>query len=225
MQMSLIRRGFEKSSIQHQLIQHEQKLEGARWRFQVRFLVFLSPPLTWERATEHDRDQLSLSIETRYALGALGGALSNNPPRIVDQGVIANPIGRSTAPSPLAGYPSKCSISNFEVVNRFRGHGSSFVPVFLAIIKADLEGPQPESESPSPTIPTPTEEGEFLVNVIGNTDEFGVRPCCLLSRLPSNQRVTSFADIINPKSSSAGRIVKPLAGLQDRQMQKYVVEK
>jgi hypothetical protein len=61
--------------------------------------------------------------------------------------------------------------------------------------------------------------------MIGDTDEFGVRPCCLLSRPPSNSCETSFADIINPTSSSASRIVKLLVGLQDRQMQMYVVEK
>jgi hypothetical protein len=57
-------------------------------------LLFLS--LIWECVTEHCRDQLSLSIETRYALGPPGGAsdrvTSNNPPRIVDQSVVANPM-------------------------------------------------------------------------------------------------------------------------------------
>ncbi|KAI0289124.1 hypothetical protein BC826DRAFT_636418 [Russula brevipes] len=127
-QMSLIRRGFEKSSIQEQLVQHEQKLEGARWRF-----------------------QLSLSIETRYALSAFSGAPSNNTPRIAYQGIIANPMGSLEAPSSLAGYPSKCPVSSFEVVDQFHGHG----------------------KSPSPAHPIPTEEEEFLADMIGDTDEFG----------------------------------------------------
>ncbi|KAI0289123.1 hypothetical protein BC826DRAFT_636236 [Russula brevipes] len=128
-QMSRIRRGFEKSSIQEQLIQHEQKLEGARWCF-----------------------QLSLSIETRYALSAFSSASSNNTPRIVDQGIIANPMGSPEAPSSLAG-PSKCPLSSSEIVDQFHGHGTG--------------------KSPSPAHPIPTEEEEFLADMIGDTDEFG----------------------------------------------------
>jgi hypothetical protein len=161
-QMSLIRRGFEKSSILDQLTQHEQRLEGARWRFQVRCAGFLFLSFIWEHVTKHNRDQLSLSIETRYALGALGGASSNNPPRIVDQFVVANPMESPEAPTSWTEYPPKCSVSSFEVVNRFHGHGSSLLP-FLAIIKADLEGLQPESESPSPAIPMPAEEENSLL--------------------------------------------------------------
>jgi hypothetical protein len=48
---------------------------------------------------------------------------------------------------------------------------------------------------------------------------------CLLSRPPYNTCENSFADIINPTSLSASRIVEPLVGLQDRRMQMYVVEK
>jgi len=70
-----------------------------------------------------------------------------------------------------------------------------------------------------------TEEEEFLSDMIGDTDKFGVWPCCLLPRLPSNSGETSFADTINPTSSFASRIVRPLAGFKDRQMQMYVVEK
>jgi hypothetical protein len=180
------------------------------------FLSFIS-----EHVIEHDRDQLSLSIETRYALGALGGASSNNPPRIADQGVVANPMKSPEAPSSSTKYPSKCSVSSLEVVHQFHGHGSSLLP-FLAIIKADLDCLQPELESPSFEFAMSTEE-ESLANIMGDTDEFGVRPCCLLSQLPPNE--TSFADIINPTSSSASRTVELLAGLQDRQMQMYVVEK
>jgi hypothetical protein len=185
-------------------------------------LFFLS--LILECVTEHCRDQLSLSIETRYALGAPGGASSHNPPRIVDQGVVANPMECPTALSSLAGDSPKCSISSLEVVNKFHGHDSSLLP-FLAITKANLEGLQPESGPPSPATLIPTEEDEFLSGMVGDTDEFGVRPCCLLSRLPANSCETSFADIINLMSSSASRIVRPLVGLQDRQMQMYVVEK
>ncbi|KAI0289118.1 hypothetical protein BC826DRAFT_971136 [Russula brevipes] len=99
-QLGLVRRGFEKSSIQDQLVQHEQRLEDARWRF-----------------------QLSLSIETSYAQGVLGGPSSNNPPRIVGQGAVANPMEIPEAPpSSLAGYPPKFPVSGFEVVNQFHGH-------------------------------------------------------------------------------------------------------
>jgi hypothetical protein len=176
MQMSLIRRGFEKSGIQEQLIRHEQKLDGARWRFQVRCAVFFfSFFFLHERVTDHGRDQLSLSIETRYVLSAFGGAASNNPPRIVDKGIIANPMESPEAPSSLAGYPSKCPVSSFEVMDQFHGHSGSLLP-FLAIVTADSEDLQPDLESPSPAIPMPA-EGEFLADVIGDTDEFGVRPC------------------------------------------------
>ena len=93
-------------------------------RYVARFLI----SLIWERVTEHGRDQLSLSIETSYAQGVLVGASSNNPPRIVGQGAVANPMESQTALSSLAGYPPKCSISSLEVVNQFHDHDSSFVP-------------------------------------------------------------------------------------------------
>jgi hypothetical protein len=38
---------------------------------------------------------------------------------------------------------------------------------------------KPESESPPPSTPVPTEEEEFLANMNGDTDEFGVRSRCL----------------------------------------------
>jgi hypothetical protein len=189
-------------------------------RYVARFLI----SLIWECVTEHGRDQLSLSIETSYAQGVLGGPSSNNAPRIVGQGAVTNPMEIPEAPSSLARYPPKFPFSSFEVVNQFHGHDSS-LPFLSSIIKADLEGLQLESESPSPTIHIPTEEEEFLADMIGDTDKFGVRPCCLLSRPPSDSCETSFADTINPTSSSASRIVRPLAGLKNRQMQMYVVEK
>ncbi|KAI0289116.1 hypothetical protein BC826DRAFT_636006 [Russula brevipes] len=129
-QLGLVRRGFEKSSIQDQLVQHEQRLEDARWRF-----------------------QLSLSIETSYAQGVLGGASSNNPPRIVGQGVASAMESPEAPPSSLAGYPPKFPVSGFEVVNQFHGH----------------------DKSPSPTIHMPTEEEAFLADMIGDTDKFGFR--------------------------------------------------
>ncbi|KAI0289110.1 hypothetical protein BC826DRAFT_1107217 [Russula brevipes] len=82
----LIKRVLEKSSVRDQLIQHEWKLKGARWHF-----------------------QLSLSIETRYVL-APGGAPPHNPPRIVHQSVVANPIDPEVANleglQPESGSPS-----------------------------------------------------------------------------------------------------------------------
>ena len=65
--------------------------------------------------------------------------------------------------------------------------------------------------------PVPTEEEEFLANMSGDADEFGVRLCCLYPRLSFSSRHPSSADITNPTSSSARQIVEPLAGLQERQ--------
>jgi hypothetical protein len=151
------------------------------------------------------------------------GASSNNPPGIPDQSVVTNTMECSEALSSLGGYPSKCSISSSKVINQFRDYASSLLP-FLAIIEADLEGRKPEPELPSSAIPISTEEGDFLANMTGDTDEFGVRPYCLLARQLSDSREISFADIINPTSLSASRIVKPLVGFQEHRMQMYVVE-
>jgi hypothetical protein len=75
---------------------------------------------------------------------------------------------------------------------------------------------EPGSELPPDATPVPTEEEEFLANMSGDADEFGVRLCCLYPRLSFGSRHHSSADITNPTSSSAKQIVKLLAGLQER---------
>jgi hypothetical protein len=172
-------------------------------------------------------DQYSSLMEIRCDIRAIHtmiGASPNNPPGIPEQSLVANTMECSEALPSLGGYLSKCSVSSSKVVNQFRDYASSLLP-FLAIIEADLEGREPEPELPSSAIPIPTEEGEFLANMTGDTDEFGVLPYCLLPRRFSDSRDISFADIINPTSLSASRIVKLLVGFQEHRMQMYVVEK
>ena len=74
---------------------------------------------------------------------------------------------------------------------------------------------EPVTELPPDATPVPTEEEEFLANMTGDEDEFGVRLCCLYPRLSFGSRQLSSADITNPTSSSARQIVKPLAGSQE----------
>jgi len=131
--MNSFRRGLEKSRIQDALLQHEQKLNEAERRFQYSSLM-------------------EMRCDIR-AIHTMIGASSNNPPGISDQSVVTNTMSRSEALPSLGGYPSKCSVSSYKVVNQFRDY----------------------AKLPSSAIPIPTEEGEFLANVTGETDEFGFR--------------------------------------------------
>ncbi|KAI0288499.1 hypothetical protein BC826DRAFT_689779 [Russula brevipes] len=121
-QMNRIRRGLEKAKIQDELIQHEQKLSGAEWRF-----------------------QLSSSIEMRYVLGAPSAASSNTPPGIPDQGRdVTNTIVSPGASSSLGWSP----VTRSGVVKRSCGHAGSPLPAtpvhseeeeFLASMSGDTD--------------------------------------------------------------------------------------
>ena len=86
----------------------------------------------------------------------------------------------------------------------------------FTLVEADAMGLEPGSELLPNAAPVPTEEEEFLANMSGDADEFGVRLCCLYPRLSFGSRHPSSAGITNPTSSSARQIVKPLAGLKGR---------
>jgi hypothetical protein len=129
-----------------------------------------------------ERGQVSSLIEIHYAIGARSGASSSNPPRITDGDVVSSPIESSEVLPSLGDAALGSSVSNFEVVKRSRGSAESSHSSFT-LIEADSEAPELELESPPPATPVLTEEEEFLANLSGDTDEFGVRLRCLY--LPS----------------------------------------
>ena len=160
--------------------------------------------------------QVSSLIEIHYAIGAMNGASSNyNTVNITNGDVVTSPIESSET---LGGSTLDCSVSSMELVKQSRRSTESLLSSFT-LVEADPEALEPELDSPpSPpdANPIPTEEEEFLANLCGDTDEFGVRLCCLCPGLSVGSRKVSSADTTNPTSSSARRIVKPLAGLQER---------
>jgi hypothetical protein len=117
--------------------------------------------------------QVSSLIEIHYAIGARGGASSSTPPRITDKDIVSSPIESSL--SSLSDVALESSVSSFEVVKRSRGSAGSSHSSFTFIEAESETLLEPESESlvPSAT-PVPTEEEEFLANMCGDTDEFGV---------------------------------------------------
>jgi hypothetical protein len=197
--MNRIRRGLEKAKIQEELMQHEQKLSRAERRFQVRRPIsyfFFIAACDWA-----EWDQLSSSIEMRYVLGVPSAASSNTPPRIPDQDqdVTTNTIGSPGASSSLGWSPFDSPVTRSEVVMRSCGHVGSSLP-FLVIIEAHADALELRSGSPLPANAVYTEEEEFLANMSGDTDEFGVRSCCFDPRCPGSP-IFSFAIITNRMSS------------------------
>ena len=112
-----------------------------------------------------------------------GASSSNGPPRIVYEDVVARSIESPEPTEALCGSTFDSFVSSFEVVKPSRSStGSSHSSI--TFVQPDPEAPEPKSESlppPPPPIPVPTEEEEFLANTNGDTDEFGVRLCCLIS--------------------------------------------
>jgi hypothetical protein len=160
------------------------------------------------------RDQVSSLIEIHYAIGARSGASSNNTSRITDGDTFTSPTESSEALASLGGGPTlECSASSFELVQQSRGSTESLLSSFT-LVEADSMALGPRLELPPDATPVPTEEEEFLANMSGDADEFGVRLCCLYPRLSIDSRHPSFADITNPTSSSVRQIAKPWAGLQ-----------
>jgi hypothetical protein len=155
-------------------------------------------------------------IEIHYAIGARSGASSNGTPRITDGDTFTSPTESSEALASLGDGPTlECSASSFELVQQSRGSTESLLSSFT-LVEVDSMALEPGSELPPDATPVPTEEEEFLANMSGDADEFGVRLCCLYPRLSFGSRHHSSADITNPTSSSAKQIVKLLAGLQER---------
>jgi len=115
-------------------------------------------------------------------------------------------------PSLGGGSTLESSASSFELVQQSRGSSESSLSS-STLVEADWAALELRSESPPDATPIPTEEEEFLANLSGDMDEFGVRLRCLYSRLSFGSREPSSADITNPMSSFARQIVKPLVGL------------
>ena len=113
----------------------------------------------------------------------MNGGGSSNPPRITDEDMVTSPIESSETLSSLGESSLNCSASSFEVVRQSRSPAGSSHSSFT-LIEADSEALEPDSGSPPPETPVPTEEEEFLANITGDTDEFGVRLC--LYSLPTS---------------------------------------
>lgn len=113
-------------------------------------------------------------IEIHYAIGARSGASSNNTPRITDGDYVTSPTGSSEDLASLDDRPTlKCSASSFELVQKSRGSSESLLSSFT-LVEADSVALEPVSELPLDATPVPTEEEEFLSNMTGDEDEFGV---------------------------------------------------
>jgi hypothetical protein len=193
------------------------RLCPSRYVVALLFYCFLSK--IWGTKIDGEHRQVSSLIEIHYAIGAMGGASSSTPPRITDKDIVSSPIESSETLFSLSDAALESSVSSFEVVKRSRGSAGSSHSSFT-LIEADSETLEPESESlASSATPVPTEEEEFLANMCGDTDEFGVSLRCIYPRFTPVYRSPSSADITNPTSSSARQIVKPLGGLQERQRQ------
>ena len=122
--------------------------------------------------------QVSSLIEIHYAISAMNGASSNyNTLNITNGNVVTtSPIESSET---LGGSTLDCSVSSMEIVKQSRRSTESLLSSFT-LVEADPEALEPESDLPPlppDATPIPTEEEEFLANMCGDTDEFGVRLC------------------------------------------------
>ena len=146
------------------------------------------------------RDQVSSLIEIHYALGIRSGASSSDPPRITNEDIVTSPIESPDVPPSLGG---STTVSSFEFVKHPRGSTGSSSSSFTLVEADPPEAPELESENPPPPPPSestavPTEEEEFLANMSGDTDEFGVRPRCLCLGLPSGLHEPYLVPQISP---------------------------
>jgi hypothetical protein len=184
-QTKWIARLVTKMSIQDALMQFDQQIRDAAMSFQVRrpllfYCFYFSKTLGTK--IDGERHQVSSLIEIHYAIGARGGASSSTPPQITDKDIVSSPIESSETLSSLSDVALKSSVSSFEVVKRSRGSAGSSLSSFT-FIEADSEILEPESESlMSSATPVPTQEEEFLANMCGDTDEFGVSLPCIYPR-------------------------------------------
>jgi hypothetical protein len=133
------------------------------------------------KLTERGRDQVSSLIEIHYAIGARSGASSNDISRITDGDTFTSPTKSLEALASVGSGPAlESSASSFELVQQSRGSTESLLSSFT-LVEADSMVLEPGSELPPDATPVPTEEEEFLANMGGDADEFGVRLCCLYS--------------------------------------------
>jgi hypothetical protein len=124
-----------------------------------------------------ERGQVSSLIEIHYAIGAISGASSSNPPRITDGDVVVSPTESSEVLSSLGDAALESSVSNFEVVKRSRSSAESSHSSFT-LIEADSEVPEPESES-FMLIRSPTGWSIYYIPYLlyhRQQAEFGVNP-------------------------------------------------
>lgn len=114
-------------------------------------------------------------IEIQYTMR---GVFSNDPSRITDGENVTSPIeSLETLSSSLGISTLECSVPSFELAKQSCDYTESTVSSF-SFVEADPDCLEPEFESQSPATPVPTEEEEFLANITGDVDEFGVRQCC-----------------------------------------------
>ena len=157
-------------------MQFDQQLKDAAMSFQVRRQTVLL--VLGSVKTERARDQVSSLIEIHYAIGARSDASSNDTPRITDGDAFTSQTKSFDAVASAGSRPTlECSSSSFELVQQSRGSADSLLSSFT-LVEADSMALEPGSELPSDATPVPTEEEEFLANMGGDADEFGVRLCC-----------------------------------------------
>ncbi|KAH9977429.1 hypothetical protein BJV74DRAFT_888489 [Russula compacta] len=202
-QTKWISRFVAKTSIQDALMQYDQQLRDAAMSFQVSSL-----------------------IEIHYALGTMSGASSNYPPRIANEDIVTSPIESPEPTEALCGSAFDCSISSFEVVNRFRSStGSSHSS--CTFVQPDSEAPEPESESPPPPTPVPTEEEEFLANMNGDTDEFGFRryhQSDVIIRKANRKAIGWFAGTSEAQAGGQKMTIKRYHGAKDLALKQWVTD-
>jgi hypothetical protein len=117
----------------------------------------------------------------RYVLGAPSSASSNTPPRLPDQeqDVVTNTIGSSEASSSLGWSTFYSPVTRSEVLKRPCDHIGSSVSFFASVvIEAHSDALELRPGSPLPATAVYSEEEEFLANMSGDTNDFGVRSCC-----------------------------------------------
>jgi hypothetical protein len=125
--------------------------------------------------SERVQDQVSSLIEIHYAMR---GVNSKTLPRITEREIVTSPMeSLEELSSSLSGSTLDCSLSSFEHLKRSGDSFESSVSSF-SIIDVDQDG---LDESQPPEVLQFTEEEEFLANIDGEMDEFGVWHCCTMS--------------------------------------------
>jgi hypothetical protein len=151
----------------------DQQLKDAAMSFQVRRQIQCFTHFGGHEA-ERERDQVSSLIEIHYAIGVS----SRNTPRITDGQTFTSPTQSTEALASLGdGTTLECSASSFELVQKSCDSTESLLSSFT-LVEPESMVLEPGSELSPDATPVPTEEEEFLANMSGDADEFGVRLCC-----------------------------------------------